>query len=72
VDFCAEHFPRAALMAGGQILADGPASEVFASAEALRRADVEPPQLMRLAAALNLGRAPLGVEQFVDALAHRP
>lgn len=68
VDFCAEHFERAVLMAGGQILADGPANDTFARAEELRRADVEAPQLIRLAKALGLPAAPLRVEQFVDLL----
>ena len=68
VDFCAEHFDRVVLMAGGLILADGPAAGVFVRAADLRRADVEPPQLVRLAAALNLPAAPLRVEQFVDLL----
>lgn len=68
VDFCAEHFDRAVLMAGGQILADGPAAAVFSLSDDLRRADVDPPQLVRLAAALNLPAAPLRAEQFVDLL----
>ncbi len=55
-------------MAGGQILADGPATDIFARAEELRRADVEPPQLVRLADALHLPAAPLRVEHFVDML----
>lgn len=68
VDFCAEHFERAVLMAGGQILADGPAGDTFARAEELRRADVEAPQLVRLANALHLKAAPLRVDDFVDML----
>ncbi len=68
VDFCAEHFERVILMAAGQILADGPASAVFARNDALRQADVEPPQLVRLAAALGFNSSPLRAEQFVDLL----
>ena len=68
VDFCAEHFERAVVMAAGQVVADGPAGEVFIQADALRRADVEPPQLVRLAAALGWTGVPLQVEQFVDLL----
>jgi energy-coupling factor transport system ATP-binding protein len=71
VDFCAEHFGRAVIMAGGQVVADGPASEVFARADVLRQTAVEPPQLARLAATLGLPGAPLRVEEFVDLLPDR-
>ena len=69
VDFCAEHFDRAIIMAGGQVLADGPARAIFSQAALLRQADVEPPQLARLAGAIGLPETPLRVEEFVDALA---
>ncbi len=69
VDFCAEHFARALIMAGGRVLADGPAREVFAAGEALRQAAVEPPQVTRLAAALRMPETPLQVPEFVDILA---
>jgi energy-coupling factor transport system ATP-binding protein len=66
VEFCAEHFDRAVVMAAGRVVVDGQAGEVFAQADALRAAAVEPPQLARLAAALGLPGAPLRVEQFLD------
>ncbi len=69
VDFCAEHFDRAIVMAAGRVVADGSSSKVFVQADALRGAAVEPPQLARLAAALGLPGAPLRVEQFVELLA---
>ncbi len=69
VDFCAEHFERAVVMAAGQVVADGPAGEVLGQADVLRSAEVEPPQLARLAAALGLPGVPLRVEQFVELLA---
>jgi energy-coupling factor transport system ATP-binding protein len=68
VDFCAEHFPRVVLMAQGQVLADGPAGRVLYQADLLRRAAVEPPQIVRLATVLGMGGAPLTVEAFVDRL----
>jgi energy-coupling factor transport system ATP-binding protein len=68
VEFCAEHFDRAIVMAAGLIVADGPAGDVFYRADALHSAAVEPPQLARLAAALGLPGTPLRVEQFVDRL----
>ncbi len=71
IDFCAEHFERVVVMAGGMILADGPTSAVLAQSDVLARADVEPPQLTRLARALGLPGAPRTVEEFVAALAER-
>ncbi len=68
VDFCVEHFERTIVMAGGQVVADGRADEVFTRADVLREAAVEPPQLARLAMALGWPRAPLRVEQFVSLL----
>jgi energy-coupling factor transport system ATP-binding protein len=65
IDFCAEHFPRVVVMAQGQILADGPAASVLADMPTLARAEVEPPQMVRLAAALGLAGTPLGVDEFV-------
>ena len=71
VDFCAEHFDRVVIMAGGRVLADAPAAEAFANTRVLAQADVEPPQIARLAAALDLPGLPLHVEEFLDALAQR-
>ena len=71
IDFCAEHFERVVVMADGQVLCDGPARTVFAQAEALAQADVEPPQLARLAARLGRDDVPLTVEEFVGAIGRR-
>jgi energy-coupling factor transport system ATP-binding protein len=68
IDFCAVHFGRVVVMADGQVLADGPAAEVLARADLLATTNVEPPQLVRLAQALALPRAPLTVEGFVETL----
>ena len=65
IDFCAAHFGRAIVMADGQVLADGPAADVLTRADVLATTNVEPPQLVRLAQALRLKRAPLTVEEFV-------
>jgi energy-coupling factor transport system ATP-binding protein len=70
VDFCAEHFERTLLMAGGQILLDGPAREVFAAWDLLWQTAVAPPQIARLAAGLGLPERPLTVSDFVEALSH--
>jgi energy-coupling factor transport system ATP-binding protein len=39
---------RVIVMDAGRILADGPARKVFADDETLRRANLRPPQVMRL------------------------
>jgi energy-coupling factor transport system ATP-binding protein len=65
IDFCAEHFERAVIMAQGQVLLDGPARFVLAQSEILARTYVEPPQLMRLAQRLGMEIMPLTVEEFV-------
>ncbi|MCC7357916.1 MAG: ABC transporter ATP-binding protein [Anaerolineales bacterium] len=59
LDFCAECFARVIVMGEGRVLADGPTAAVLAQAEVLAQTDVEPPQLMRLAAQLPWGDAPL-------------
>lgn len=69
MDFCAEHFERVIVMAGGEVLADGDPREVFRQAAVLERAAVEPPQLLRLAEKLGWASRPLTVDQFVDAYA---
>ena len=65
IDFCAEYFERVVVMAAGQVLLEGPAREVLSQAERLAQTDVEPPQIMRLAARLGMERMPLTVEEFV-------
>jgi len=66
IDFCAAHFGRVAVMADGQVLADGPSADVLALTDLLATTNVEPPQLVRLAQALGLSRAPLTVDAFVE------
>lgn len=68
IDFCAENFPRVVVMAQGHILADGPARDVLAAADTLARAEVEPPQMVRLAARLGLAGTPLDAAELVDLL----
>jgi energy-coupling factor transport system ATP-binding protein len=67
VDFCAELAQRVIVMAGGRIIADGPAGEVLAQQATLQRASVTPPQLVRLALALRMPTRPLDVKEFVEA-----
>lgn len=68
VDFCAEHFERVVVMGQGQVLADGPAAAVLGQADLLAQTDVQPPQMARLAAALDLPGTPLTVAAFLDEL----
>lgn len=68
MDFCAEHFDRVVVLADGQVQADGDAREVFGRTEALGRAAVEPPQLLRLATHLGWRERPLTPAEFVRAL----
>ncbi|MEJ2151154.1 MAG: ABC transporter ATP-binding protein [Chloroflexota bacterium] len=68
LDFCAEHFERAVVMAEGRVLADGPTRQVFTRGEVLAHAAVEAPQLIRLATALGWEAAPLTVEEFLARL----
>ena len=69
LDFVAEQAERVLVMAGGQVLQDGPAAEVLTQSETLARAAVAPPQLVRLAQALSLPSAPLDVETFLETYA---
>lgn len=65
IDFVAEHFPRLVVMAAGRILADGPTDRVLAQTGLLAQAQVEPPQLVRLARALDLPGIPTTVDAFL-------
>jgi energy-coupling factor transport system ATP-binding protein len=71
IDFCAEHFERVVVMAGGQVLLDGPARQVFSQVELLTAAYVEPPQLVRLAKELGWESQPLSVEEFIQEIGVR-
>lgn len=71
LDFCAENFPRVVVMGAGQIIADGLARDVLGNAEMLAAALVDPPQLVRLAARLELGGVPLTPEELIDMMQRR-
>lgn len=68
IDFCAEHFERVVVMGQGQVLADGAAAAVLRQGELLAQTDVQPPQLVRLAAALGLPGTPLTLAAFLSEL----
>lgn len=68
IDFCAENFSRAVVMADGLILIDGAMATALEHREALARAAVNRPQLARLADALQLPGTPLTAEAFLGLL----
>ena len=67
IDFCAEHFARVLVMAGGRLLLDGPASQVLVQDAVLAQSYVDPPQLVRLARRLGMENIPLNATEFLDA-----
>ncbi len=71
IDFAAEHFERVIVMARGQVLAEGPAPDVLSRTDVLAEAEVEPPQLARLAHALGYSGTPLAPGDFVDMVERR-
>ena len=64
MDFVAENFERVIIMAHGRVLADGTAKEVFAQEEALKKARLQKPYVMRLCVALGYERSYLPVEEL--------
>lgn len=68
IDFCAEHFERVVVMAGGRVLIEGPSQVVLSQAEILAQTYVEPPQLIRLASRLGMEWTPLTVDEFIKHL----
>lgn len=66
LDFCAVHAERVVVMAEGKILLDGPAQDVLTQSERLSQAAVIAPQLVRLAQALDLPKAALKVDEFIE------
>ncbi|MCU0506970.1 MAG: ATP-binding cassette domain-containing protein [Anaerolineae bacterium] len=71
IDFAAENFDRVIVMAKGRVIADGRTREVLAQTDVLRAAEVEPPQVARLALAVGMSATPLTPEEFVEELVAR-
>lgn len=68
MDYVAENSSRVVVMAQGEILDDAPPEKAFLGADILRRAQVEPPQIMQLDLALQGAEAQsaaLSVADFV-------
>lgn len=66
MEFCSEYADRVAVFSQGRILTEGSAPEVFQRSELLDRAQVDPPQLVRLGESLHLPDPPLSVDLFLD------
>lgn len=71
IDFVASHFGRIVVMGQGKVLADGAPSAVFSQTALLESTYVDPPQMTRLAAAVQLGAPVYSVEGFVEQLAEQ-
>jgi energy-coupling factor transport system ATP-binding protein len=64
LDFCLERFERVVVLAGGRILADGPATDVLRQVDLLRQAQVEAPELVQLALGLGWDTMPRTPDEF--------
>ena len=66
MDFVAELFERIIVMNQGEILADGPADEVFSDKEVLDKAHLETPSIKKLSDDLGIREALLTKNEFID------
>jgi energy-coupling factor transport system ATP-binding protein len=71
LDFCAENLDTVVVMQHGEIIDHGPAVQVFANESQLRRAALDPPQLIRLAVGIGLHGAPMNTDAFLREYAGR-
>jgi energy-coupling factor transporter ATP-binding protein EcfA2 len=71
MEFAATHFGRIVVMRGGQVVADGPPSAIFAPAdrELLGSTGLTPPPAARIAERLGLAEVPLDAAGLLSALA---
>jgi energy-coupling factor transport system ATP-binding protein len=66
LNFCATYFDRIIVLRQGEIIIDGPSERVLLEQELLASAAVAPPQLVRLARALNWNHFSRTPEAFVN------
>lgn len=67
IDFCAENFQRIVALRDGKILLDGPSTAVFSHVDELASTFVDPPQITRLGAALNIADPVVTISDFLQA-----
>lgn len=65
MDFVAQYFDRAIVMAHGRVLADGEVAEVFRQDDALAQARLQKPYVMQLCSQLGYPQTYLTVEDFL-------
>jgi len=68
LELAASWATRVVVLDSGSIIADGHPNDVFANLDVLERANLRPPQTVRLGTELGLKHAPLTVEAFADYL----
>ncbi|KAA9396468.1 ATP-binding cassette domain-containing protein [Haloarcula sp. CBA1130] len=68
LELAASWATRVVVLDSGSIIADGHPNDVFADCDVLERANLRPPQTVRLGTELGLKQAPLTVEAFADYL----
>lgn len=64
MNLIAKYTKRAIVMSNGQIMLDGPTSEVFTKTDVLRQCSISPPQITRLGQSLGLRPDILTVEEM--------
>jgi energy-coupling factor transport system ATP-binding protein len=67
IDFCAENFQRIVALRDGKVLLDGSSTDVFSHVDELASTFVDPPQITRLGAALNIADPVVTISDFLEA-----
>jgi energy-coupling factor transport system ATP-binding protein len=68
LELAAEWANRVLVLDDGQVVADGPPREVFAATDVLARANLEPPQIVRLSRDLGMSPVALTSDELVERL----
>jgi len=68
LELAAEWATRVVVLDGGQVVADGPPERVFSAVDVLQRANLRPPQVVRLSDLLGLSPVALTVSELAERL----